>query len=195
MRNQFTDPAPTVTTAVRLQAKQRGSTNAKNTSIHSSMSGSAKGKTTLNSAYPSSVPSNTASAASAAGTVISRRVMKKAFYSDEEDHSEEETIVVPDKDSKLEYNVFSSTTENDDHLDPDHQLVLKSSLPLLKSRNSGVVLAVCTLHYYCGTYSSTTLALVAKALVRVLRNRREVLWFDCVDCNVYIFDSVDVGLW
>jgi AP-3 complex subunit beta len=62
-------------------------------------------------------------------------------------------------------------TEGD--LDPDHRLVLKSSLPLLKSRNSGVVLAVCTLHYYCGTQSAVTTQQIAKALVRVLRNRRE----------------------
>ena len=179
MRNQFTDPAPTVTTAVRLQAKQRGSTNAKNTSINSTTSASGSGK-----AKAASVSST---AGASAGTVISRRVVKKAFYSDEEDHSEEETIVVPDKDNKLEYNVFSSTTESDDHLDPDHQLVLKSSLPLLKSRNSGVVLAVCTLHYYCGTYSSTTLALVAKALVRVLRNRREVY---CVNISFMLLGTL-----
>src|SRR5690349_14925456 len=97
VRNQFTDPAPTVTTAVRLQAKQRGSTNAKSTTFHSTTSGSSKAK----------AASVSSTAGASAGTVISRRVVKKAFYSDEEDHSEEETIVVPDKDNKLEYNVFS----------------------------------------------------------------------------------------
>ena len=41
-------------------------------------------------------------------------------------------------------------------LDADHRLLLRSSLPLLKSRNSGVVLAVCSLHHNCGTQSDTT---------------------------------------
>jgi hypothetical protein len=43
-------------------------------------------------------------------------------------------------------------------LDPDHRLLLRSSLPLLKSRNCGVVLAVCTLHYYCGSQTDATAA-------------------------------------
>ncbi|EGB09559.1 hypothetical protein AURANDRAFT_24528 [Aureococcus anophagefferens] len=60
------------------------------------------------------------------------------------------------------------------HLDPDHRLALRSSLPLLKSRNSGVVLGVCTLHYYCGTRGAATGATLGRALVRILRNRREI---------------------
>jgi hypothetical protein len=68
-------------------------------------------------------------------------------------------------------------------LDIDHRLVLKSSLPLLKSRNSGVVLGVCTLHYYCGgiplsSSSSSSLSpilqQIGKALVRISRNQREI---------------------
>lgn len=50
----------------------------------------------------------------------------------------------------------------------------RCSLPLLKSRNSGVVLAVCTTHYYCGSRTSTTMTQVAKAMLRILRNRREI---------------------
>ena len=50
----------------------------------------------------------------------------------------------------------------------------RCSLPLLKSRNSGVVLAVCTTHYYCGSRTGSTMNQVAKAMVRILRNRREI---------------------
>ena len=41
--------------------------------------------------------------------------------------------------------------EADHNLDPDHKLIIKSSTPLLKSRNTGVVVAVCSLHFYCGS--------------------------------------------
>lgn len=58
-------------------------------------------------------------------------------------------------------------------LDPDHRLLLRSVLPLLKSRNSAVVLNVASLCFYCGGRNSTLLQ-VAKSLVRILRNRREM---------------------
>lgn len=45
---------------------------------------------------------------------------------------------------------------------------------MLKSRNSGVVLAVCTTHYYCGSRTNSTMNQIAKAMVRILRNRREI---------------------
>jgi len=141
VRNQFTDPAPGVAAAVRLQAKQR-STSA------------VKGRI---------------------GNTIKRRVVRKAFYSDEEDESDEEEVEV---DSKPEPgSVFAhggGEGEHDGDVDPDHRLVLRSSLPLLKSRNSGVVLGVCALHYYCGSQSSSTTQQLGKALVRILRNRREI---------------------
>ena len=53
--------------------------------------------------------------------------------------------------------VLSAALDLDDEeysdLDEDHRLLLQSSLPLLRSRNSAVVLAVCSLHYYCGVAS------------------------------------------
>ncbi|CAI5718546.1 unnamed protein product [Peronospora destructor] len=61
-----------------------------------------------------------------------------------------------------------------DELDEDHRLLLRSSIPLLKSRNSAVVLAVATLHYYCGTHSMATSTLIGKSLVRIMRNQREI---------------------
>ncbi|EGZ18906.1 hypothetical protein PHYSODRAFT_332637 [Phytophthora sojae] len=61
-----------------------------------------------------------------------------------------------------------------EELDEDHRLLLRSSIPLLKSRNSAVVLAVATLHYYCGTHSMATSTLIGKSLVRIMRNQREI---------------------
>lgn len=43
--------------------------------------------------------------------------------------------------------------DEDSDLHEDHKLLLQSSLPLLRSRNSAVVLSVCSLHYYCGVAS------------------------------------------
>jgi len=125
---------------------------------------------------------------------IKRRIIKKAFYSDEEDESEEEEIEVPNPDygkqmasaavsninssmktsksgsrnGKHPISAYQQSLDNanpnlssnthhlvaEEELDPDHRLVLRSSLPLLKSRNCGVVLGVCTLHYYCGIVPS-----------------------------------------
>lgn len=43
--------------------------------------------------------------------------------------------------------------DEDNDLDEDHKLLLQSSMPLLKSRNSAVVLAACSLQYHCGVAS------------------------------------------
>lgn len=102
-----------------------------------------------------------------------RRVVKKAFYSDEEDESDEEEVQTVVK-TEIGSVFTGGDAEVDGDIDPDHRLILKSSLPLLKSRNSGVVLGVCSLHYYCGTQSNTTMQQIGKAMVRILRNRREV---------------------
>lgn len=56
----------------------------------------------------------------------------------------------------------------------DTFVLCRCSLPLLKSRNSGVVLAVCTAHYYCSSRTGSTMNQIAKAMVRILRNRREI---------------------
>jgi AP-3 complex subunit beta len=107
------------------------------------------------------------------GNTIKRRVVKKAFYSDEEDESDEEDVEVGNKpESGSIFTGVEGDSEGD--LDPDHRLALRSSLPLLKSRNCGVVLGVCALHYYCGSQSTAINQQVAKALVRILRNRREI---------------------
>jgi AP-3 complex subunit beta len=103
--------------------------------------------------------------------------VKKAFYSDEEDESGEEEADMWNDIQNTQTQIQNTHTQNtnthnmrdvpevgslftgDDtegDLDPDHRLALKSSLPLLKSRNAAVVLAVCSLHFYCGTQSVAT---------------------------------------
>ncbi|CAK9033047.1 AP-3 complex subunit beta-1 (Adaptor protein complex AP-3 subunit beta-1) (Adaptor-related protein complex 3 subunit beta-1) (Beta-3A-adaptin) (Clathrin assembly protein complex 3 beta-1 large chain), partial [Durusdinium trenchii] len=59
-------------------------------------------------------------------------------------------------------------------MEPDHKNLLKAALPLLHSRNSGVVLSVCSLLWNCGRRSNTAMERVASALVCLLRSHREV---------------------
>ena len=77
-------------------------------------------------------------------------------------------------------------------LDADHRLILKSSLPLLKSRNSGVVLGVCALHYYCGTRALSVFQQIGKALVRILRGHREVQFVVLKTIKLIAADHADI---
>ena len=54
-------------------------------------------------------------------------------------------------------------------MDPDLKLFLRSMLPLLNSRNSGVIVAVATTYVYLGSGSPTVMAALGRALVRELR--------------------------
>ena len=124
------------------------------------------------------------------------RVTTKGFYSDDEDESsdDDEVAIAPILTASYmrQPPVVGNSTSNDagvppsnggenvkldpdlKNLDPDHQLLLTSSMPLLKSRNAGVVLAVCSLHYYCGVSSIKARSAIGKALVRIHRGRREI---------------------
>jgi len=62
--------------------------------------------------------------------------------------------------------------ETTEGLEPDHKLLLRSILPLLQSRNSGVVMSVATLYHYCSPRIDQQK--IAKALLRTMRTRREV---------------------
>ncbi|KAI9302456.1 adaptin N terminal region-domain-containing protein [Cunninghamella echinulata] len=86
----------------------------------------------------------------------STTVQPKAFYSDSDSSDEE-------------INTFGN---NVIELDEDHELLLKSCLPLLQSRNSGVVLAVAKLFYHLAP--AVQAEKVARPLVRILRNHREL---------------------
>lgn len=57
-------------------------------------------------------------------------------------------------------------------LDQDHRLLLRQTKPLLQSRNSAVVMAVAQLYHHIAP--TKDVSLVAKALVRLLRSRKEV---------------------
>jgi AP-3 complex subunit beta len=122
---------------------------------------------------------------------IKRRVVKKGFYSDEEDESTEEEVYQGSdnaplpvaKAARLHANItvykpseghHKEDDLEDEHLDEDHRLLLRSTFPLLKSRNSAVVLAVCSLHYYCGVASIRVRSSLGKAMVRIHRDRREI---------------------
>lgn len=117
--------------------------------------------------------------------VTKRRVVKPAFYSDDEDDDvEEEEIILEEEDpyapgrhAQTEMGSVFTGIEADaelgGNLDVDHSLLLKTSLSLLKSRNACVVLAVCTLHHYCGPCTTTTNTQIGKALIRILKNNRE----------------------
>ena len=119
------------------------------------------------------------------------RVVKKGFYSDEETEESAEEIVTPVNASVLSNNTNVTKQRNilglpgmpsvnimdadeDMELDEDHKLLLQCSMPLLKSRNAGVVLAVCSLQYYCGVSSVKARSAIGKALVRIHRGRREI---------------------
>ncbi|XP_076262350.1 adaptor related protein complex 3 subunit ruby isoform X2 [Rhynchophorus ferrugineus] len=71
------------------------------------------------------------------------------------------------------YDSSSDTSEKPSpSLDPDHRLLLRSTRPLLQSRNAAVVMAVAQLYYHAAPKSEFHLA--AKALVRLLRSHAEV---------------------
>lgn len=62
--------------------------------------------------------------------------------------------------------------KKDVSLDPDHRLLLKQTKPLLQSRNAAVVMGVAQLYHHLAPRSEVLI--VAKALIRLLRSRREV---------------------
>ncbi|PRP87640.1 hypothetical protein PROFUN_04667 [Planoprotostelium fungivorum] len=68
-----------------------------------------------------------------------------------------------------------SESDDDEYgqpLDADLRLLLDRALPLLKSRNCGVVMAVSALYYYCAP--SAEIPKVIKSLVRISKGTREV---------------------
>lgn len=94
---------------------------------------------------------------------ISQITAKTTFYSDSSDNSsaEEESHSEQEQDDDAEV-----------ELDEDHSLLLKSCLPLLQSRNSGVVLAVARIYFHLAP--SQEAQHLAKPLVRLLRSHREL---------------------
>ena len=71
-------------------------------------------------------------------------------------------------------NLVQADSPEDLDLAPDHRLFLNAAMHLLKSRNAGVVLSVCSLQYYCGVSSIQVRVAMGKALVRIHRDLREI---------------------
>jgi hypothetical protein len=156
------------------------------------------------------VDSNSNTGSSKDKKKITRRVTTKGFYSDEEDGSTDEEVDMPSNSTasamrqptildnpmtgcvipgSLSNGINNGTIDGElKYLDPDHQLLLISSMPLLKSRNAGVVLAVCSLHYYCGVSSIKARSAIGKALVRIHRGRREIQYVVLTSIRVLVRD-------
>ncbi|CAE7850732.1 Ap3b2, partial [Symbiodinium microadriaticum] len=87
---------------------------------------------------------------------------RAGFYSDDED----ETDSAPED--------FAATVEDDaSSLDADHALLIRAAIPLLKSRNAGVVLAVAGVYHYLAPRSRAHAEMVGRGLVRAMRGHRE----------------------
>ena len=86
---------------------------------------------------------------------------KDNFWGTNEDEEEEEE---EEESSEDEYGM----TE----IDPDLRLLLDSAHPLLKNRNSGVVLAVAALYYHVAPLHEAQK--VSKSLVRISKSKREI---------------------
>lgn len=97
-----------------------------------------------------------------------KKTVVKGFYSDDEEDNveseEEEFEDTQDSYDNSPYHLSKPTSSVSPTnkvsnqkvtLANEHALVLKSSLPLFKSRNSSVVCAVCTFHYYCNFFDAS----------------------------------------
>jgi len=97
----------------------------------------------------------------------------KSFYAEDEDHEGEENgnkLVV----KEVEHQQEDKVSIQDQPLEPDHRLLLKSCLPLLRSRNAGVIHAVVSMMWHCGKRSNSAMQKVSSSLVYMLRDNREV---------------------
>jgi len=77
-------------------------------------------------------------------------------------------------------------------MDPDHRLLLKSTKPLLQSRNAAVVMAVAQLYHHCAPRPE--IQTVAKAMIRLLRSHTEVqaIVLNCI-ASMTSCDAENVG--
>jgi AP-3 complex subunit beta len=195
----------------RVQRKLDGTrvTSTASSNVHDTLEPSSGGRRTINT---KPLPNHRGGQAP---RKMKRRVVTKGFYSDEEDGSTEEEVYVvhgssdplstasamrqrnilglPKTIDNATISTFGSTNDNVNdadmrRLDPDHQLLLTSTMPLLKSRNAGVVLSVCSLLYYCGISSIRVRSAMGKALVRIHRGRREIQYVVLTSIRVLVQD-------
>lgn len=88
----------------------------------------------------------------------------------------QEDEVISDQEDKAFYDGSSDSDKSEKKptytLDADHRLLLRQTKPLLQSRNAAVVMAVAQLYHHIAPKNDVML--VAKALIRLLRGRKEV---------------------
>ena len=96
-----------------------------------------------------------------------KKKKKKGFYSDESS--------VTDSDAEEESGAAGGLVDDGDvSLDADHDLLLRASLPLLRSRSTAVVLQVAAVYSALAPRSRETSIQVGEALTRCMRSHREV---------------------
>lgn len=87
-----------------------------------------------------------------------------------------EDEVISDQEDKAFYDGSSDSDKSEKKptytLDADHRLLLRQTKPLLQSRNAAVVMSVAQLYHHIAPKNDVML--VAKALIRLLRSRKEV---------------------
>lgn len=87
-----------------------------------------------------------------------------------------EDEVISDQEDKAFYDGSSDSEKSEKKpsytLDSDHRLLLRQTKPLLQSRNAAVVMSVAQLYHHIAPKNDVML--VAKALIRLLRGRKEV---------------------
>ena len=127
--------------------------------------------------------------AKAKATPKPKKKGKDGFYTDseEEDSDKSEEEEEEDEDSDSDGGGLSGPK-----LAEDHALLLKVTTPLLRSRNSGVVLAVAVLHQTCGTGDKGALDRVGRALVRIMRAHREIQYVVLTNIVEFARASPDV---
>ena len=93
------------------------------------------------------------------------------FYSDSSDSASDDGSGDGDGDAESDAAASAKAAEAVP-MDPDHRLLLRSALPLLHSRNPGVVMAVAQLYNYCAPHAEVQV--VVKPMLRMLTMYREI---------------------
>jgi len=97
-----------------------------------------------------------------------KKKKKKGFYSDES------SVTDSDADDGAAAATGGLVDDGDVSLDADHDLLLRASLPLLRSRSTAVVLQVAAVYSSLSPRSRETSIQVGEALTRCMRSHREV---------------------
>ena len=122
-----------------------------------------------------------------------KKKKKKDFY-DDDDSDEEDSDEEDDEDEDEEDEDDELGVDGLPKIPADHQLVLNMSANLLRSRNSGVVLAVASLHHYVGVGSidKSNSVKIGRSLVRIMRNRREIQYVVLTNAAFFARENPDI---